>query len=177
MTTAITEQNTENENVENTEVETQEVEAEAENDGLDPKVAAKLNKANREAKALRDRVKALEAIETEYNKSKDAEKSELTRAQEALAKKDKELADLTVSNFRRDAALAAGLTHDDVEFITGSTAEECEEQAKKLAKRVAAAEAANKKPADLKQGNRGSAQAGAVDKNELLRSMAGFSTT
>lgn len=150
-------------------------EIEEEVDGLDPKAAAKINKANREAKALRDRVKALEAIETEYNKSRDAEKSELTKAQEALAKKDKELGDLVVSNYRRDAALAAGLTQDDVEFITGSTAEECDEQAKKLAKRVAAVAEAQKPKTNLLQGQRGTPPAGAVeDNNALLRRMAGF---
>lgn len=136
----------------------------------DDKTAARIAKANREAKNLRERVKALEAIEKKFNESEAAKLSELEKAQKALKEKDEELAGLRINNFRRDAALSAGLTADDIEFITGTTAEECEEQAKKLAKRFAG----SKPAADLKQGNRGSTPAAPQDGNALLRQMAGF---
>lgn len=138
-------------------------------DELDEKGTAALAKARREAKNLRDRVKALEEVEKKYNQSEDAKKSELQKAQDLLARKDKELADLLVNNYRRDAALSAGLTGDDIEFITGTTEEECQEQAKKLAKRLAATKPAT----DLRQGNRGQTPAAPVDGNALIRQMAG----
>lgn len=144
-------------------------EPEPEDEELDEKGTAALAKARREAKNLRDRVKALEEVEKKYNDSESAKKTELERAQDLLAKKDKELAGLLVNNYRRDAALSAGLTGDDIEFITGTTEEECTEQAKKLAKRLTA----SKPAADLRQGNRGQTTAGPVDGNQLIRQMAG----
>lgn len=145
-------------------------EPEPEDEPTDDKSAAKIAKANREAKNLRDRVKQLEAIEKKYNEVEAAKKTELEKAQEALAAKDNELAQLRINNFRRDAALSAGLTGDDIEFITGATEEECTEQAKKLAKRLAAAKPAT----DLRQGNRGATPAAPVDGNALIRQMAGL---
>lgn len=145
-------------------------EPEPEDGDLDEKGAAKLAKVNREAKNLRDRVKHLEGIEKKYNDSEAAKLSELERAQSALKAKDDELAALRVTNFRRDAALSAGLTADDIEFITGTTEEECSDQAKKLAKRLAAI----KPNTDLRQGNRGATPAAPMDGNALIRKMAGF---
>lgn len=146
--------------------------AEPEDDpDLDDKGAAKIAKANREAKNLRERVKALEKIEKQFNEQESAKLSELEKAQNALKLKDEELAGLRVNNFRRDAALSAGLTADDIEFITGTTEEECAEQAKKLAKRLAA----TKPGTDLRQGNRGTTPSAPVDGNALIRQMAGYS--
>jgi ribosomal protein L16 Arg81 hydroxylase len=138
----------------------------------DDKVAAKVAKANREAQNLRARVKALEAIEKKFNEQEQAKLSELEKVQNQLKQKDDELAQLLVSNYRRDAALSAGLTGDDIEFITGTTEEECLEQAKKLAKRLAAT--STKPAADLRQGNRGATPAAPEDGNTLIRRMAGF---
>jgi hypothetical protein len=138
--------------------------------GIDDKVASKLAKANREAKNLRERVKALEAYEQKYKDAEAAKLSDLEKAQNALKAKDDELATLRINNFRRDAALSAGLTGDDIEFITGTTEEECTEQAKKLAKRLAASKPAT----DLRQGNRGATPAAPVDGNALIRQMAGY---
>lgn len=136
----------------------------------DDPAAAKIAKANREAKNLRERVKALEAIEKKYNEAEAAKLSELDKAKKALEAKDQELATIRISNFRRDAALSAGLTADDIEFITGTTEEECAEQAKKLAKRLALTKPAT----DLRQGNRGQTPAAPVDGNALIRQMAGY---
>lgn len=157
--------------VEEPEPDTQVVEEpEPDDEPTDDKSAAKIAKANREAKNLRDRVKQLEAIEKKYNDSESAKLSELERVQSALKAKDDELAQLRINNFRRDAALSAGLTGDDIEFITGATEEECTEQAKKLAKRLAASKPAT----DLRQGNRGATPAAPVDGNALIRQMAGL---
>lgn len=144
-------------------------EPEPEDEDLDEKGTAKLAKANREAKNLRDRVKHLEGIEKKYNDSEAAKLSELDRAKKALEAKDNELAQLRVNNFRRDAALSAGLTADDIEFITGTTEEECVEQAKKLAKRLTSTKPAT----NLLQGNRGATPTAPVDGNALIRQMAG----
>lgn len=157
----------------------QEAEGGAEGDegdesGLDPKVKAKIDRANREAKSLRDRIKELEPLAAELKKVRDGEKSELTRAQEALAEREAEVKRLTVSNLRRDAALSAGLPSEFVEFLTGETEEEVAEQAKKLAKHLKPAEPPKPKTPDLRQGNRGSAAPGSVNKNDLIRQMAGF---
>lgn len=157
--------------VEEPEPDTQVVEEpEPDDEPTDDKSAAKIAKANREAKNLRDRVKQLEAIEKKYNEVEAAKLSELEKVQNALKAKDDELAQLRINNFRRDAALSAGLTGDDIEFITGATEEECTEQAKKLAKRLAASKPAT----DLRQGNRGATPAAPVDGNALIRQMAGL---
>lgn len=142
--------------------------------GLDPKVRAKIDRANREAQALRAKVKELEPLAAELKKVRDGEKSDLTRAQEALAEREAEVKRLTVDNLRRDAALAAGLSGEFVEFLTGETEEEITEQAKKLAKHLKPAEPPKPKVPDLRQGNRGAAAPGAIDKNNIIRQMAGF---
>ncbi len=149
--------------------------ADDDDEGLDPKIKAKIDKANREAANLRDRVKALEPQAAELKKLRDGEKSELERATAALAEREAEVQRLTIGQLRRDAALSAGLTAEFIEFLSGTTEAEIEEQAKKLAKHIAKPDAV-KKPADLKQGQRGAPATGTTDKNDLLRRMAGFQT-
>lgn len=140
---------------------------------VDPKVKAKIDRANREAAALRARLKEQEPLLAELQKIKDGQKTELEKAQEALAATQAENQRLTVANLRRDAALAAGLDAELVEFLTADTAEELAEQAKRLAKRLKPAEPKRGAP-DLHQGQRGTPPPRGVDKNDLVRRMAGF---
>lgn len=148
---------------------------ESEDEGLDPKIKAKLDKANREAQSLRQRLKDAEPAVAELKKIRDGELTELQRATAALAEREAHIQELTVSAIRRDAALAAGLDPEFIDYVNGSTKEEAEAQAKKLAA------ALNKEPkpqgpANFKQGAaRGSTPAPATqDRNALIRKMAGF---
>lgn len=152
----------------------QEADAGIDEDALDPKVRAKLDKANREAIALRARVKTLEPAAKELEKLRQGEMSELERAKAVLAEREAQINSMTVSAFRRDAALAAGLDAEMVEFITGDTEEEATAQAQKLAKRLKASEPKKPGSPDLKQGQRGSAPSPTQDRNALIRQMAGF---
>ena len=67
----------------------------------------------------------------EFRVWKDSQKTELERAQEKASQLEKD----NLSLLRTNAALAVGLTVDDVEFITGTTKDEIEASAKKLAER------------------------------------------
>lgn len=149
--------------------------AEPEESGLDPKVAAKLSKANREAKALRERVKELEPLKAELDKIRDGQKSELQRAQDKLAEAEAQVKTMTIAAYRNAALLSAGLSSEFAEYISADTEEGARVQAENLAKHLNPEPKNKPKGAvDLRQGQRGSAPAGTVDKNDLIRRMAGF---
>lgn len=149
------------------------------NEGLDPKIAAKIDKANREAKNLRDRLKVAEAKASQLDDLKKKDLSEVERLSSEKAALEAQLAELRVDNIRRQAALGAELPESLVEFITGATADEANDQAKRLAKLLKPAEnngetKQQQKPADLKQGNRGGNNAGnTLSRDDLLRQLAG----
>lgn len=75
-----------------------------------------------------------------YDAAEEASKSELQKAQDAAAKAQAELDALKRANavraMREQAAKDAGLSTDMIEFLTGSDAEACAAQAKKLAERI-----------------------------------------
>ena len=142
-------------------------------DDLDPKVKAKIERANREAKNLRERIKQLQPLAEEAKKRADAEKSESQKLAEAKAALEVELSELRVANVRREAAEAAGLAPKFVKFITAADADEALAQAKELAKAVQPEAAATPRPADLRQGTRGSSKPPQMSADDYIRGLAG----
>ncbi|MFT4034511.1 MAG: hypothetical protein QM679_02935 [Patulibacter sp.] len=106
-------------------------------DGLEPEgqhadsvELREVRKMRRENAALRSRVKAAEEAERQRA---DAEKSELQKAQEALAAAQARSTELEQSAARRAAADRAGLPAEFADRLRGSTDEELDEDAKTLA--------------------------------------------
>lgn len=145
-------------------------EAEAEDDALDPKVKAKIEKANREARSLRQRLRELEPLAKKFKESEQASKTEAEKLSEQLAEAHVELQGFRVEGIRRQAAVKAGLDPDLAEFITATDEDTAFEQAKRLAKRTATPEPPR---GDFRQGTR-SQPASKRDNNDLLRGLAGY---
>lgn len=143
---------------------------EAEDDALDPKIKAKIEKANREARNLRQRLRELEPLAKKFKDSEQASKTEAQKLSEQLAEAQVELQGLRVEGIRRNAALQAGLDPDLAEFITAADPEEALAQAKRLAKRTAPPEPPR---GDFRQGTRTNTTQ-KQDKNDLLRGLAGY---
>lgn len=147
--------------------EAEETEAEAR---LDPKVKAKLDKVNREARNLRQRIKDLEPLAAKAQAAEDATKTEVQRLTDQLTANEAELHELRVERVRNQAGAEAKLDPDMWEFITASDPDEARAQAKRLASRIAAQEAG---PANMRQGSRPPAKTGTTP-NDALRTMAGY---
>lgn len=130
----------------------------------------KIEKANREAKALRERIKQLEPLAQEAEKRRQGEMTEAQKLAEQKAQLEIELAELRTAQVRREAAEAAGLPANFIKFINAAEASEALAQAKELAK---ALKSADPGPADLRQGARGQNNAGRTQNpDDLLRAMA-----
>lgn len=132
----------------------------------------KIEKANREAKSLRERIKALEPLAAEAEKRRKGEMTEAQKLTEEKAALEVELAELRTSNVRREAAEAVGLPARFVKYINAAEPTEALAQAKELAKELKAANGESGKP-DFRQGARGSSNAGSnVTNDDILRHMA-----
>jgi len=139
----------------------------------------KIDKANREAKSLRDRIKALEPLAQEAEKRRKGELTEAQKLTEEKAALEVELAELRTSNVRREAAEAAGLPAKFVKYINAAEPAEALAQAKELAKEFKSANneggggTGTGKP-DYRQGARGASNSGSnATPDDLLRQMAG----
>lgn len=152
----------------------QEADEQDSDDDLDPKIKAELHKRNRENQALRAKNKELLAAQKRLKELEDKDKSESTRLTEERDQLKAELRQLTVDKVRRDAAAEANLPAKFARFITAEDEDDALAQAKELAKELGLDAKGNKRSPDLRQGNRGPANAGAAktDPDELLRAMA-----
>lgn len=90
---------------------------------------AKMRKANREAKALRDRLAQAEARLSEID---DAAKTDLEKAVARAEAAEKRAAQLESSVLRAEIAAEKGLTPSQAKRLVGSTREELEEDADDL---------------------------------------------
>lgn len=97
---------------------------------------AALEKKNREAKALRDRLRELEPLAAKAREADEAAKTELQKAAEARATAERERDEARLALARRDAADEAGLPKAWADRLRGSTTEELLADAKNLAKEV-----------------------------------------
>lgn len=100
---------------------------------------AKISETNREAKALRDRLKAAEARIAEHEQ---AGQSEIEKAANRAAELEKQLADSQGQALRLQVANEKGLTAKQAARLVGSTAEELTADADDLLSSFAPAEPA-----------------------------------
>ena len=98
-----------------------------------PRAKAKIRKANQEAKALRERVKELEAVERKLQELEDAEKSQLDKANERISAAERRAEDAETRALRLQVAHEKGLTPAQAKRLSGSTQEELEADADELA--------------------------------------------
>lgn len=134
------------------------------------KARRRIDKANREAKNLREQLKQLKPLAEQAEKRRKEDLSEAERLKEEKQALEAQLSQLNAVNIRRDAAEAAGLPAKFTKFITATDPAEALAQAKELAKELKSDE---KKPADFRQGARGSNNSGSTnDHDALLRAMA-----
>ena len=136
-----------------------------------------------ERRARRDTEKLLNEVRAELAQYRDAEKTELQKAQEAAKRFESELTTTRVANARLMAAVAHDLPPDLIELLGSGTDEEIDGRAKLLAAKLAAAAPAahpEAKPAPAKTrpvesltpgGKPASAEP--EDPNSWLRRMAG----
>lgn len=137
-----------------------------------------------ERKARREAEKALNEVRAELAQYRDAEKTELQKAQEAAKRYESELTTTRVANARLMAAVAHDLPPDLIDLLGDGTDEEIDARAKLLAEKLAAtAPAPAAEPAKptatptrpveaLKAGGRPATQE-PEDPNDWLRRLAG----
>lgn len=95
------------------------------------RMEAALKKANHEAAASRKRLEAFEQAEQER---KQAEMTELEKAQQKAAQLESELTTLRLKDLQRQAAKEAGIPADLSERLRGATLEDLKADAEELAK-------------------------------------------
>lgn len=95
---------------------------------------AKIEKANREAAALRARLKEAEPLLAKARELEEAQKTEQQRLAEQLAEAQKTAAERTTEALRLRIAIKHGISDEDAEtFLTGATEELMMRQAERLA--------------------------------------------
>lgn len=133
----------------------------------------KIEKVNREAKALREQLKQLKPLAEEAEKRRRDEQTEAQRLTEEKAELEVQLAELRTAAVRREAAEAAGLPARLAKYISAADEDEAHAQAKELAKEIKADEQAAPPKTDFRQGARGSTSSGNTqNRDDLLRQMA-----
>lgn len=102
-------------------------------DLFDPdRAQAKIRKANAEARALRERLKAAEEKAAKYDEWQETQKSEQQRAAEAREAAEKRARDAEQQLLRLEVAIAKGLTPAQARRLQGETREELESDADAL---------------------------------------------
>lgn len=129
-----------------------------ETEAHDPaRARAALEKKNREAQALRARLKELEPLAVKAREADEAAKTELQKATERITAAEERATKAEMALLRRDAAEEAGLPRSWADRLQGATPEEFAADAKKLAadlgpKDASPARTAGRPVADLKPG-------------------------
>lgn len=121
---------------------------------FDPdRAAAKIKKANEEARSLRARLKELEPLAAEAQRLKDAQKTEVERLAERLTAAEQQTGDLNAAINRYRVALRYGLSESDIEDLNWSgTDEEIDARVRRYVEK-ASAQTAPRVP-DVGQGAR-----------------------
>ena len=135
---------------------------------FDPeRAAAKIRKANDEAKSLRARLKELEPIAAEAERLRDAQKTEAERLAERIQAADQRTQELDQLLNRYRVALKYGLSESDIEDLNWSGTDE--EIHARVERYIEKAAATGRKPvADVGQGVRTSP---ALNGDPLLNSL------
>lgn len=147
---------------------------------VDPKVKAKLDKANREARNLRARLKEVEPYAKKAKEDEEAQKSEVDKLKDQLQTANMEITRFQVSELRQTAAHKAGLDPKYAKYITSSDEDEAMEQAKELATAMGAREeesaGSNDQQPDFRQGaSRGKGPKKQATADDVIRNWAGLS--
>jgi hypothetical protein len=134
-----------------------------------PEVArAEIEKLRRENAGWRTQVRDLKPLAEKAKEQDEASKSEIQKALDRATEAERKAQETTLEAARLRAASAHGLTEAQADRLKGSTPEELLADAKAYAAELGAN---GRKPADLKQGARGSSTPD--DPNAWLRRMAG----
>lgn len=121
-------------------------------DNLSPEqLRAELSKVRKEAAARRVSERELKAQADKWKEYEESQKSELQKLQDAVAERDKKLAEREADVLRAKIARKHNVSDDDLDLLVGDEAN-MERLAKRLGK---SEEQGNRSPADLLAGNRG----------------------
>lgn len=143
----------------------QEVDTSDQGDGSTSKLSheealAELKKVRQEAAAKRIKNKELEDQATKWREYEESQKSELQKLQDAVAERDKRIADKELEVTRAKIAREFNVADEDLDLLVGD-----EDSMKRLASRIGKKqEEPQKRPADLMAGNRGTPVGDAKDK-------------
>lgn len=119
-----------------------------------------LQKVRREAAEKRVKNKELEDQATKWREYEESQKSELQKLQDAVAERDKRIADKELEVTRAKIAREFNVADEDLDLLVGD-----EDSMKRLASRIGKKqEEAPRRPADLMAGNRGTPVGDAKDK-------------
>lgn len=110
---------------------------------------AELTKVRKEAADRRIKLRDAEAKAAKWNEYEESQKSELQKLQEAVAERDKKLAEKDNEVLRAKIARENNVSDEDLDLLVGD-----EENMVRLAKRLGKAKE-DTNPADLLAGNRG----------------------
>lgn len=136
----------------NEETTTAEETPEVDDATFDPaRARAALEKKNREAQSLRQRLKELEPLARKARELEEAQKTEAQKAAEARAAAERERDEARIELLRYKVALAKGLPADLAARLRGGTEEELSKDADELLKLVGSKPASSARPVpDLK---------------------------
>jgi hypothetical protein len=118
---------------------------------------AELKKVRSEAASRRIALREQEEKAKKWEQFEESQKTELQKLQDAVAERDKRLADKELEVTRSKIARQFNVADDDLDLLVGD-----EENMKRLAERIGKPQGteAPKRPVDLLAGNRGSAVTG-----------------
>lgn len=118
---------------------------------------AELKRVRNEAASRRIELKDLKSKADEWDKYQESQKTELEKLQEALAAKEKALADYEFDKTKRSVLKEYELDEDDLDLLTGADEQAIRKQAEKLKAKneKLRANSNSSRPADLLAGNRG----------------------
>jgi hypothetical protein len=120
-------------------------------DNLTPEqLRAELTKVRKEAADRRIKLREAEDKAKKWSEYEESQKTELQKLQEAVAERDKKLAEREAEVTRAKIAREFNVSDDDLDLLVGD-----EENMKRLAKRLGKSDEAPRNPADLLAGNRG----------------------
>lgn len=111
---------------------------------------AELSKVRKEAADRRIKLRDAEEKAKKWSEYEESQKTELQKLQEAVAERDKKLAEKENEVLRAKIARENNVSDEDLDLLVGD-----EENMKRLAKRLGKSDEAPKNPADLLAGNRG----------------------
>lgn len=125
-------------------------ETESREDLTPEQLRAELTKVRKEAADRRIKLREAEDKAKKWSEYEESQKSELQKLQEAVAERDKKLAEKEADVVRAKIARKHNVADEDLDLLVGDEA-----NMERLAARLGKSDEAPKNPADLLAGNRG----------------------